>query len=124
MPEQMSQREARQLPYEERVRRARIDAVRYAAVCYLPLEPRDKNPNIPEETNRWWDLPHKFQAYINHGTKNPSNCAKEMIEDKRSFYDVKPFSDSEVDAIERDAQARARVGEAKGQVRERTYGRY
>lgn len=124
MPEQMSHHEVRELPYGERVKRARIDAVRYAAICYLPLEARANNPNIPEETNSWFNVPQNLYAHFNHGTKNPSNCAKEMIEDKRSFYDVNPFSNAEKNAIRREAEDRASVGAAKGQVRERNYGRY
>ncbi len=124
MPEERPRSEVLRLPYNERMKMARVDAVRYAAICYLPLEPRANNPTIPEETNSWRDVRQNLDAYWNHGTKNPSNCAEEKIEDKRAYYAVEPFSNAEENAILREAQARAKIGAAKGQVRERTYGRY
>jgi hypothetical protein len=122
MPTEMSQDEARQLPYEERVRRARVDAERYAGICFLPLEPQSNHPDIPPPGEDW-SLTRMYARW-NHGTKPADQCARDEIKGRFNYYNVPEPSAEETTRLLREAQGRAREGAARGQVRERDYGRY
>ena len=72
-------------------------------------------------TNRW-----------NHRTKPAEECAVEMIRGKAIIYDPVHRDDyadaapkgAAYDQLIREAHQKAQIGAAKGQVRERWYGRY
>lgn len=123
-PVEMSPSERAALSLAQRMKLAHADAVRYAAICYLPLEPQSNKPSIPAASESWFDIGRNLTAYLNHGTKTADACATDEIKNRTRYYDQAEPSAEAINDIKQEAQKRAQVGAAKGQVRERTYGRY
>lgn len=106
---------------KRRVDQARRDAVRYAAVCFLPLESGNAgNITPPGEPWSWQD----WKAWASHGTKPPETCARDEVKGKYAYYEVPAPNEAETNRILREAREQAKIGAAKGQTRERWYGRY
>ncbi len=120
-PEEIASSDIAKLNLDERQKRARVDAARYAGICYLPLEPQSKNPDIPPPGKDWsWE---RIYARWNHGTQPAESCAQIEVKRRFDYYDVARPNEAETAKILAEAKRRADMGAAKGQVRDRDFVR-
>ena len=103
-------------------KQARLDAARYAGMCYLPLEPQSNRPNTPPPGEDWtWT---RLYARWNHGTQPAESCARVEIKERFAYYHVEQPNEAETLKILEEARRRGAIGTAKGQTRDRDFVRY